>query len=252
MMNNLFRNSARYKRKIVNSIFNYLFKKRLYPSISNYWEIARFQTTDSDELIHKILKKSGNLETEFDTLSQNLKYRIARAKNLAYPLNFGLETKQANFIYKFVRLYKPKQIVETGVANGVSTYFILNAMKKNGVGKLISIDINKNVGGLLAGNEKTDWRLYILNKKSSKKSLVKTLNEIKNRNVSIFLHDSNHSYNWQLFEYENALKILKPKIIMSDDIDNSLAFYYFCKKTHKNPYILIDRRKFFGVLEIKN
>ena len=43
-------------------------------------------------------------------------------------------------LYLLVRKYKPKVILETGVANGISTYFILKALHLNGSGKLISID----------------------------------------------------------------------------------------------------------------
>src|SRR5262245_60825379 len=42
------------------------------------------------------------------------------------------------FIYFFVRCLQPAVMVETGVAHGVSSWTILNAMEKNGKGKLYS------------------------------------------------------------------------------------------------------------------
>mgnify|MGYP001626460673 CR=1 FL=1 len=60
-------------------------------------------------------------------------------------------------IYLIVKKYKPKLMVETGVANGVSTYFILKAMHENKMGKLISIDYpNYNPKGYINEDGKPD------------------------------------------------------------------------------------------------
>ena len=44
-------------------------------------------------------------------------------------------------IYTMIRCFKPRIVVETGVANGASSTFILSALKKNNFGKLYSIDL---------------------------------------------------------------------------------------------------------------
>gem|GEM_PF-4501569 len=46
-------------------------------------------------------------------------------------------------IYSVVRATKPEIVVETGVNNGISTYFILSALERNDSGLLYSIDIKE-------------------------------------------------------------------------------------------------------------
>ena len=46
------------------------------------------------------------------------------------------------FLYFIVRMADPEIMVETGVARGVSSWTILNAMHRNGKGKLYSIDLS--------------------------------------------------------------------------------------------------------------
>ena len=56
-------------------------------------------------------------------------------------------------IYAIVRALKPKLFVETGVQNGISTYFILSALERNGYGMLHSIDIQET----LQDGKKVGW-----------------------------------------------------------------------------------------------
>jgi predicted O-methyltransferase YrrM len=44
-------------------------------------------------------------------------------------------------IYTIIRCLKPRIVIETGVANGASSTFILSALEKNNLGKLYSIDL---------------------------------------------------------------------------------------------------------------
>ncbi|ACR41605.1 O-methyltransferase [Saccharolobus islandicus] len=90
---------------------------------------------------------------EFGILIENLKQRLLTTK-LLYPMNFGLGEKSSFLIYCLIREIKPQLVIETGVANGISTFLILNAIMKNGNGKLYSIDISKDVGVILSEKEK--------------------------------------------------------------------------------------------------
>ena len=164
---------------------------------------------------------------------------------LIYPDEWKVGTRSSYILYYLVRLRKPKIFVETGVANGVSSYFILNAMKYNNIGKLVSIDINKNVGVLLNENEKERWELFLLGR-NSMKAFIERIDGLR---MDMFMHDSNHRYKWQMFEYSNILKRLEGDFIfLSDDIDSSYAFMDFCKLNRFNPLILIDEKKLFGLL----
>ena len=50
-------------------------------------------------------------------------------------------TVRAAFLFLTVRKFVPSVVVETGVAQGISSYLILKALQINGKGKLISIDL---------------------------------------------------------------------------------------------------------------
>lgn len=47
-------------------------------------------------------------------------------------------------LYAFVRLLRPKHVVEVGVSSGVSSAYLLKAMDRNGEGTLHSIDLPKH------------------------------------------------------------------------------------------------------------
>ena len=53
----------------------------------------------------------------------------------------GTSYNEAELIYVIVRLLRPNCIVETGVAAGVSSTFILEALNRNDRGELYSIDL---------------------------------------------------------------------------------------------------------------
>jgi hypothetical protein len=83
-------------------------------------------------------------------------------------------------------------------------------------------------------------------RKPYKKNLLKTVDNFGE--VDLWLHDSNHSYLWQNMEYELALSKLGNRgILISDDIDASLAWSQNSKTCFNTSYILNDYRKFIGI-----
>lgn len=147
-------------------------------------------------------------------------------------------------LYFLVRIYKPKIIIETGVAAGKSTGFILQAIKDNKVGKLYSIDLpfqwytygnfnlhldslpaGKLPGYLIPEDLKKNWKLIIGDTYDKLPKLLKKL-----AGIDIFFHDSEHTFKTMTFEYDSAWPVLNRKgILISDDIDFSKAFDEFAK-----------------------
>ena len=91
---------------------------------------------------------------------------------------------------------KPKIIVETGVAYGKSSSYILKALKDNGFGKLYSIDFTfrpwetkEMIGSAIPEELKENWNF---NFGPSSKKLKKVLLELNT--IDIFLHDSLHTF----------------------------------------------------------
>ena len=62
------------------------------------------------------------------------------SKELPYPLNSGQDDTSCLLLYYVCKIIKPEKIVETGVANGKSTSYILQALNENNKGTLYSID----------------------------------------------------------------------------------------------------------------
>lgn len=149
-------------------------------------------------------------------------------------------------IYFIVRKTKPKTVVETGVAAGVSTGFILQALKENGSGKLYSIDLpfqwytygknnelhldslppGKMPGYIVPNKLKNKWKLILGDTYKELPKLMKRLNTI-----DLFLHDSEHTYKTMMFEYKTAWPFIKKGgYLLSDDVNFTDAFEKFSKR----------------------
>src|SRR5262249_38966522 len=66
-----------------------------------------------------------------------------------------LYAKKVLVQYAAIRAFRPEVVVETGVANGVSSSYLLLALEKNGAGKLHSIDIGDN--SYVPAGKTTGW-----------------------------------------------------------------------------------------------
>lgn len=155
----------------------------------------------------------------------------------------------ACLLYAAVRALRPVSAAETGVANGVSSLFILSAMERNGRGKLHSIDLpeaegfipaGREAGWLVEGGLRERWRLII---GDTRKLLPALLSELGG--IDLFLHDSAHTEENMLFEYEVAWPRLNPGgILASDDTGFNRAFAGFASGTGRKSIIYSDRLGF--------
>ena len=208
--------------------------------------------SDADVALKKIIvaydiPQFEKIRDEFNALSLTLNERYKNT-NLEYPLEFATEASSSYFLYSLVRILRPLNIVETGVANGHSSYFLLNAILNNECGTLHSFDVKNNVGTLIAESEKKMWDLNILPRRRRKRFLEDTMKKLGN--MDIFIHDSNHFYYWQIFEYRTAWKVLQNGgLLLSDDADASYAFLDFSREIQTSPTFISDRRKMFGIIK---
>lgn len=165
--------------------------------------------------------------------------------------DFGmLNFMRAPVLYVVCRMLRPKIVLETGVANGFSSSFILKALEQNGEGWLYSIDfpnrpgeeIANEVGWIIPYELKKRWELII---GDSKEKLPKTMNNLKE--IDIFYHDSDHSYDHVLFELTTVWEGIKRNgIIVVDDTNMNNAFVDFCRskgQEYKKFYWLGIARK---------
>ncbi len=142
--------------------------------------------------------------------------------SLAYNCDFTL----ARCLYLVCRVLRPRTVVETGVAYGLSSAFILQALQVNGQGKLYSIDLpplGKNpdaaVGMLVPDELKQRWELH---RGTSRRQLPGLL---RDRTVDVFVHDSLHTYRTMRWEFDAVWPHLRPGgVVLSDDVQGNRAF----------------------------
>lgn len=113
-----------------------------------------------------------------------------------------------------IRREKPSSMIETGVESGYSTEHFLVAMDDNGKGHIWSCDPAPS--GFYEANPIKHPRFTFL-KEASYTALDKIY--VKTGPLDFFVHDSDHSYACQTWEYEWAWgHVRSGGIIASDDV----------------------------------
>lgn len=148
---------------------------------------------------------------------------------------------QAPLLYLLVRALRPERIVETGVSSGYSARLILEALARNGAGRLWSIGIEKiavgaradgadgafrarPVGWLVPEPLRSRWALRI---GPSEALLARVLAEEADP-LDLFIHDSLHVYERMMAEYTAAYPYLRPGgLLLSHDIHHNPAWPEF-------------------------
>lgn len=137
----------------------------------------------------------------------------------------------ARVIWCLVRHLRPARIVETGVARGVTSRVILEALQRNGAGDLWSIDLPPQLKPELhdqiamAVKDRNDSRWTYI-KGSSRRRLPGLLAELGQ--IDLFVHDSRHSEHNVRFELDQAWSALRPGgFLVADDIDLNWGFHSF-------------------------
>ena len=193
----------------------------------------------------------------FDHL--NLKLRQAEEELTAkkIPGTVGL-FDYGPLLYALVRCVHPSVVVETGVASGASSAYILKAMQAEGKGALYSIDLPEGdkqdpdytavqferhgkfgptlvpqkfkIGYAVPEELKNRWQLILGDAVVELPKLLEKLSSI-----DIFFHDSKHSYDHMLFEFQTAYPHLRSGggLILSDDITWNSSFKDFARQVSK-------------------
>ena len=165
--------------------------------------VMSFKFSRAQTVLNELSKKFNiQITPNFNELIEDLKNLDTVLNKEKKEYGVGGGTKFNNLIlYFLVKKLKPKIVIETGVAAGVSSYFILKAMYENKKGKLISIDLpnytahkgyinkdgildktytpkTKGVGWVVPENFRKNWQLILGDS-------MKILPQIKNK-IDIF------------------------------------------------------------------
>jgi predicted O-methyltransferase YrrM len=178
-------------------------------------------------------------------VAKTLYKKVLEEHRLITSERWNAELQLFCLLYVLVKSKKPQFSVETGVANGISTNAIMSALEEgNNLGSLSSFDVLPETKDAYVGNGR--WSLHLLDKRRTHKQLSVAVGNAPL--VDIWLHDSNHGYRWQKFEYLLALSRLKEGgVLISDDIDASPAWGELAKSHFRESYIIFDSRKFIGI-----
>ena len=151
--------------------------------------------------------------------------------------------------YMLIRVLRPAVMVETGVFDGITTSVMLLAMHDNRHGRLTSIDlpavgeIKDSTHGMPAGQLPPGclpgWVIpawlrerHELHLGDSRELLPKVLAE--KGTIDAFFHDSLHTYDHMMFEFDAAWPRLRPGgAMLSDDLyawGSRNAFQRFCRR----------------------
>jgi len=184
-------------------------------------------------------------ELDESNLTATIKARIAHQKGI--PLGGMTTSGRGPILYVICRVLRPRIVLETGVASGVSSTYILHALDRNKLGMLYSVDFPTSTDALPSGwlvpdRLRNRWQLTL--GKSSEK-LPALLDEIPK--VDVFLHDSDHSYKNMMFEFRTVWPhIPEGGLLLSDDTHMNRSFFDFAREVNRKPirfYLLSAIRK---------
>jgi predicted O-methyltransferase YrrM len=229
--------------KISASLLKRGFRKSAVPSLETLCADARRVYSDPDDLLRTYCDIASAeialLRHEYDELSSEISRRY-RDRVLSYPRPWAVGEGSAFALYAIIRTVRPETVLETGVANGHSSFYILNALERNSrPGTLHSVDISSNVGVLIDSAEKSRWDLRILSRSSPKKEFLDVLSTLPS--IDIMIHDSDHSYRWMELELDAAFpRMSESALFVCDDINLSFAWLDFCRRHTLDQTLLVD------------
>lgn len=131
----------------------------------------------------------------------------------AQAASMAADPSLGELVYGLVRALQPEVVVETGVATGVTSAFLLAALADNGRGHLHSVDLPPTrmvaarlVGVAVPGELRKRWSYHW---GSSRRLLPGVLRSLDS-GLQLFVHDSDHGYDAMRWEMEMAWVRLAP------------------------------------------
>jgi predicted O-methyltransferase YrrM len=200
------------------------------------------------DLEERFARAAGVLEEpalgEVEESTRRLLGAIRREE--ASSLRWAADSLLAHCCYLMCRLLEPDVVVETGVAYGVSSAFILRALEENGRGVLHSVDLpplrrdyEKFWGMAVDRVHRGRWSLH---RGASARILPRLLEEAGT--VDLFVHDSLHTLRNMRREFEAAWPRLRAGgALVADDVERNRAFGELRQKSPALWRVVGDREE---------
>ena len=192
-----------------------------------------YETVSWDQVLRDLEERLGGAKgileepalTSIEGDTRKLLEEIRREDT--FSQRWAADSLLARCCYLLCRLIQPSVVVETGVAYGVSSAFILRALEVNGRGTLHSVDLPP----LRRGAEKF-WGIAVperlrsrwcLHRGASARVLPRLLGEMGT--VDLFVHDSLHTLGNMRREFESVWPYLRTGgALLADDVERNRAF----------------------------
>jgi predicted O-methyltransferase YrrM len=157
--------------------------------------------------------------------------------------------------YCLARHLRPQKVVETGVAHGVTTRFVLDALDRNGSGALwsidlpplVAVDLHDEIAVAVPEDRRARWTLGT---GSSRRRLPGLLEHLGS--IDLFIHDSIHTERNLRFELDQAWRSLVPGgALLADDVDYNPGFKRFVDEVPEARSVVArhdDLRRLFGMI----
>ena len=206
------------------------------------WEEALRSLEDMPGRAAEILAEPALVEIEERT--RGLLRRIRAAD--AFSQRWAADSFFARLCYLACRLATPETVVETGVAYGVSSAFMLKALEQNGGGTLHSVDLpplrreyERFWGVAVPEDLRQGWRLH---RGASRRVLPGLLRE--SGPVGLFVHDSLHTRRNMRREFDAVWPSLSPGgLLLADDVERNSAFADLRRKAPALWRVVRDRER---------
>ncbi len=179
-------------------------------------------------------------------------WKEAEAAVESCPVKMG-GPANVDVLYQVTKALQPRVVVETGVANGWSTTALLLAMNDVPGSRLISVDMpyakmenEQWVGCAVPSALRSSWTLIRL---PDRDALPKIVREYPS--IDLLHYDSDKSYDGRMFAYEMMWpRIRRGGLLMSDDVEDNLAFRDFARRIGVKPFVLAKAKQnnYAGVL----
>lgn len=149
---------------------------------------------------------------------------------------------------------RPGVVIETGVAHGVSSRVVLEALRLNGHGHLWSIDLphpldhrlHAETGIAVTDECRSRWSYLEGTSRQRLPALVAGVGP-----VGLFIHDSLHTAKNTLFEMEQVASVLSPGgVMLVDDIKSHTGFATFARRHSEYQTLVCESLDVIGMFGI--
>jgi hypothetical protein len=169
------------------------------------------------------------------------------------------EASLAHAVWCTVLHKRPSVVLETGVARGVTSRIVLEALIRNDQGHLWSIDLphpferklHGQTGAVVPASHRVRWSYIEGSSRRRLPSLLRLLGRI-----DLFIHDSLHTARNTRFEMERTLSAMAPGgIMIVDDIGTHQGFADFARDFPSLETLVCQHSdrpgSFFGLVHVQ-